>query len=500
MSKQSRRKFIRNSLAGGAGAFIGSRILINSAYGHIMGSNDEIGVAVVGVRGHGRSHINNYKKMNGVRIVALCDVDMNVLEERAGELEREGIRVRKYADIRRLLEDKDVHAISVATPNHWHALATVWGCQAGKDVCVEKPVTHSIWEGRKMVEAARRYDRVVQGDFDMRSSEHLYEVVDYIRKGNIGKIKRIRITNYKRRRSIGKVIGPQPVPPGLDYNLWNGPAPLRPLIRKNLHYDWHWVWATGNGEIGNNGPHQFDYTRWILGRQELPKTVMSMGGRYGYVDDGETPNTQIAVYDYGDVLLIYESRGLSRSNYSEIMDSFAGYTETGHRVVHTYDGISPNMNVVIFGEDGYIYNNVVYDNSGNEVKNFPSRRLSSPQHHFIRAVRSREREDIRTDIEEGHRSTCLCHMGNISYMLGHETNPRVIRDRFAEDRETMRAFERFQEHLAANEVSIWEKNVVLGPVLHFDSDNEQFTGPHAEMANRFVRDIYREPFVIPEEV
>ncbi len=498
MNSISRRAFIKKSMAGTAGALLSTQAF--GSFSSILGANETINVAIAGFRSHGRSHINAYKNMPGVRIAALCDVDKEVLDRGVASLAKDNIKPKAYRDIRKLLEDKDVDAISVVTPNHWHALATVWACQAGKDVCVEKPVSHCIWEGRKMVEAAQKYNRIVQADLDMRSDESRHKAVAYIREGNLGKVLKVRITNYKRRRSIGKVHGVQAVPDNINYNLWLGRAPMEPLMRQNLHYDWHWQWATGNGEIGNNGPHQLDYVRWILGKNTLPKTVMSYGGRYGYLDDGETPNTQVAVYDYDGIPVIYESRGLAESKFTGVMSDFVGYTATGKKVVHPYKSESPNMNVIVFCENGYLYNTTVYDNDGKEVKRFESEREPGPQVHFIKAVRSRKKQDLRTNIEEGHLSTSLCHMGNISYSLGSHLSPNQIRDRLGDDRLAMQTFERFQEHLAANEVNIWKQPVMMGPVLQYDSTNEQFIGEFSEEANRYLKDTYRAPFVIPEKV
>lgn len=446
-------------------------------------------------------------KNPNVRITALCDVDQEILDREVNNLAKDNIKVKAYKDIRELLDNKDIDAISVATPNHWHALATVWACQAGKDVCVEKPVSHNIWEGRKMVEAAWKYNRIVQADLDQRSSDNLYEVIDYIRNNYLGKILKIRIINYKRRSSIGKVNSIQPVPKSIDYNLWLGRVSMQPLMRQKLHYDWHWQWATGNGEIGNNGPHHLDFARWTLGKN-LPSTVMSFGGRYGYLDDGETPNTQVTIYDYDGIPLIYECRGLARSKFSEIMDDFVGYTATGKKVVHPNTKYErPNMKVVIFCEGGYVYmgegkigNINIFDNDGKEIKRIERRQEMDMREHFIQAVRSRKREDIRIDIEEGHLSTTLCHLGNISYSVGTEMSPPQIRERLTNDQLAFKVYERFKEHLAVNEINLWNQPLIAGHVLKFDSTQEKFTGEFSEEANRYLKDDYREPFVIPDKV
>ena len=299
----SRRDFLMKTVVGGVSAY---GALARPAWAGPIGANDAVRVAVVGVRSKGNHHIEMFKEVPGVRLVALCDVDETILDQRAAELAADGIQVATDVDVRRLLERKDVDAISIATPNHWHSLMAVWACQAGKDVYVEKPVSHNVWEGRKVVEAAAKYNRIVQAGTQSRSDEALIELAAYLRSGQLGKILRARGFCYKRRESIGKVDGPQPIPAGVDYDLWCGPAPLEPLRRKQLHYDWHWVWDTGNGDIGNQGIHEMDMCRWMLGEETLPRRVFSIGGRFGYVDDAETPNTQIAVFDYPSAPIIFE--------------------------------------------------------------------------------------------------------------------------------------------------------------------------------------------------
>jgi len=252
-SKISRRDFVKASAAAG--------LLSAVPFARVQGANSDIRVAVVGVRNQGANHINWFRKIPGVRVVAICDADRSFLDREAKKFAERSEKVDTYVDVRKLLDDKDIDAVVTATPNHWHALVTVWACQAGKDVYVEKPICHNLWEGRRMVEAARKYKRIVQGGTQRRSDEGLRETLEYIRQGNLGKMRLVRSFIYVRRDSIGKVDGPQPVPESVDYNLWCGPAPMAPLMRKSLHYDWHWVWPTGNGDFGNNGIHYIDIGR-----------------------------------------------------------------------------------------------------------------------------------------------------------------------------------------------------------------------------------------------
>ena len=376
MRRITRRDFIKNSLTAG--------ITMALPFSRVRGATDEIRVAVVGFRGHGRSHINAYLRIPGVRVVALCDADKDILARGVKEFKARNQKVDAYIDVRKLLEDKSIDAVSTATPNHWHALITVWACQAGKDVCVEKPVSHNIFEGRKMVEAARKYNRIVQGDLDLRSNAGLTEAIRYIQRGELGDILVVRGFCYKRRKSLGKVTGPQSPPDSVDYNLWCGPAPMAPLMLKNLHYDWHWVWTTGCGEIGNNGPHQLDVCRWVLNLHGLPERVMSIGGRFGYDDDGETPNTQIAIYDCKPAPIIYEVRGLPAKSDDKNMDVYRAISTSGVAMQSGRPNPSPNTGVVVQCEGGYVdlRERVVYDNKGKEIKRFKSK-SPGPQASFI---------------------------------------------------------------------------------------------------------------------
>ncbi|MBC8468647.1 MAG: Gfo/Idh/MocA family oxidoreductase [Planctomycetes bacterium] len=493
MKNITRRDLIKSSMAAG--------LSLTMPFSRVRGANNDIRAAVVGFRGHGRTHINSYLKIPGVRVVALCDADSDILARGVTESRARNQKVDAYTDMRELLEDNSIDVVSTATPNHWHALVTIWACQAGKDVCVEKPVSHNIFEGRKMVEAARKYNRIVQADLDLRSNEGLCEAVRYIQQGQLGNISVVRGFCYKRRSSMGKVSGPQKVPESVDYNLWCGPAPKEPLMRKNLHYDWHWVWSTGCGEIGNNGPHQLDVCRWVLGQSKLPNRVMSIGGRFGYNDDGQTPNTQITIFEYGDIPIIYEVRGLPTKEGDSNMDIYHSISTAGVVMQSGRPSPSPNTGVVVQCEDGYVdlTSLVAFNNVGKEIKRFKSF-SPGPQVSFINAVRSRKISDIRTDIFEGHLSTALCHMGNISYRIGKESSNEQIREIIQGDKDSFEAFLRFQKHLSANCVSLKETPPVLGPWLRINSKKERFFGKFSRQANKLLTRDYRKPFIVPEQI
>jgi predicted dehydrogenase len=485
----SRRGFIVKSMAGGVSAYAA---MARSAWAQPAGANGAIRVAVVGIRSKGHHHLQMLKDIPGVRIAAICDIDQSLLDKRAGELSADGVQVAKYTDIRKLLESKDVDAVTIATPNHWHSLMAVWACQAGKDVYVEKPVSHNVWEGRKIAEAAVKYDRIVQAGTQSRSDEALHEVAAYLKSGQLGKILRARGFCYKRRDSIGKVPGPQPIPAGVDYDLFCGPAPLEPLQRKQLHYDWHWVWPTGNGDIGNQGIHEMDMCRWMLGETGFPQRVFSIGGRFGYDDDATTPNTQIAVYDYASAPLIFEVRGLPAKTDVKHMDHYRGV----------------RIGIVIECERGYFAGGagggVIHDPDGKRVKAITSEGGDKHMANFIEAVRSHKPQALAAPVAEAHVSSALCHLGNISYRLGTATPQAEIKAQFASRPEIVETLDRFESHLAANGVDVARATPTLGPVLALAPAQERFESANdydlGAFANRMVKDVYRPPYVMPEQV
>jgi predicted dehydrogenase len=478
--KITRRDFIKGSIATGA--------VLLTPYSHVLGANDDIRMAVIGMGSNGQGHVRRYRKMPGVRLVAVCEVDQRRLSQVVQNLTADKEKVRGYTDIRKLLEDKEVDAVTISTPNHWHALAAIWACQAGKDVKVEKPVSHNIWEGRKIVEAARKYRRIVQAGTESRSDPALQQVFEYLQQGNLGKILVARGFCWKRRKSIGQVRGPQPVPESVNYDLWSGPAAKSPLMRKNLHYDWHWVWPTGNGDIGNQGAHEMDMCRWALGQEKLPPRVISIGGRFGYIDDGETANTQVALLDYQPAPIIFEVRGLPRKAGDSRMDTFRGV----------------RVGIVIQCEHGYFAGGAsggwLFDNDGKKIKQFSSSGGGAHSPNFLKAIRSRKISDLNADIEQGHTSAALSHMANISHRIGQDSSRDQIREVIKGNKEMIDAFERFQEHLLVNKVNIHETPRILGPALTMNTEKERFVGDFADQANALLRRDYRVPFVVPEVV
>ena len=452
------------------------------------GANDTIRVAVIGFNSKGAQHIEVFHNLEGVQVVALCDVDKDILAREAQKFSDRQEKVDTYTDARYVLDDKNIDVVAIATPNHWHSLLAIWACQAGKDIYVEKPISHNIFEGRKLIEATRKYHRIVQSGTQNRSDVGLLAAEKYIREGNLGAVEWAHGLWYKFRPSIGKVNGPQEIPPQIDYDLWTGPARLEPLMRINLHYDWHWKWDTGNGDMGNLGVHQIDDCRWLAGHKTWPKRVLSVGGRFGYVDDGETPNTNLAIFDYESAPIFIEIRTLP--------------AKTGVRSMDHLHGVRAGN--IIKCEQGYFAGGRgggwVYDLDWKKIKQFPGDGGGDHQANFIAAVRSRQESDLRANVSEGHLSSGLCHIANISYRLGSRKNVEEVAGSVEKYEEAMETVKRLQSHLAANEVDLQAKPLVLGPWLEFDAENEKFTGDMNYEANMFLSRNYRAPFVVSEKV
>ncbi len=493
-SPLTRRQFLRHTALLGAGAALSAR-----SWARVAGANSDIRVAVLGLNGRGQNHLASLAKIPGVRVVGLCDPDSAVLARTA----RGVPGAATYRDLRDVFAARDVDAVTIATPNHWHALAGIWACQAGKDVYVEKPVSHTVWEGRQLVAAAQRFNRVVQAGVQIRSGAGLQEAVAWIRAGHLGKITASRGFCYKRRRSIGLTTGPQPVPATVDYDLWCGPAPLAPLRRARLHYDWHWQFATGDGDVGNQGIHQMDVARWFLGEAGLPRHTLSVGGRLGYVDDGETPNTQAIVHDYASAPLIFEVRGLPAK--AEPRDATAQSAATGAEAAAAAAGSMDDYRGVKVGnvidcEGGRLivpnyFSATAHDALGKVVKEFhgEDRHMAN----FIDVVRSRKTAELFGPIDEGHVSSALCHLGNISHRLGHTTPPEELRERIRGDAALTEATGRMLEHLAANEVDLTKTPLTLGQPLALVAGAERFAGQNATTANALLTREYRGAFKVP---
>jgi predicted dehydrogenase len=503
MKPFTRRSFLKTSALAGSAALFSAR-----SWSQVAGANGDVRVAVIGLNGRGKSHVASLADLKGVRIVALCDPDSAVLE-RAKKLNGiDAASVRTYTDLRELFAAKDVDAVTVATPNHWHSLAGIWACQAGKDVYVEKPVSHNVWEGRQLAAAAKKYNRVIQAGVQIRSGEGLTEAVAWVRAGNLGKIIASRGLCYKRRDSIGKTHGPQPIPATINYDLWTGPAPLVPPYRNSprngpVHYEWHWIWKYGNGDVGNQGIHQMDVARWFLGEPGLPRHTMSIGGRLGYEDDGETPNTQVIVHDYPTAPLIFEVRGLPSKPTKNEAPIAAGLNSAdaaaaAASTMDKYHGVS--IGNVVECEGGRLitaeyFTAAAYDRDGKLLKEFKGR--DRHMANFIDVVRSRKTADLYGPIDEGHVSSALCHLGNISHQVGRAMSTGELAERTKGDSLAAEATGRMVEHLAVHGIDLTKTPLTLGAALQLDGKHERFTGQFARPANALLTRDYRKPFVVP---
>jgi predicted dehydrogenase len=454
--KASRREFLINGTRTAAGLWAAGTLASCASThpdslpkGRVMGANERINLAVIGIKGRGRSHAKGFARIPGVRVATLCDVDTNLFADRVRDLSgQEGGPPSTEQDIRRVLEDKTIDAVAIATPDHWHSLATIWACQAGKHVYVEKPCSHNIRESRKMVEAAAKYRCMVSVGFQNRSLKNVRQAMKFLHDGGIGEVYMARGLCFKPRDSIGREKD-CPVPAGVDYNLWLGAAPDRPFNPNRFHYNWHWMWEYGCGDIGNQGPHQFDIARWGLNKKEHPVSIRSEGGYFAWDSDQETPNTQAATLKYADgKILSFEVRGLYTNDENSIRIGNLFYGTKGWMHLNgsnwkTYFGRKnepgPTNKTVEEAADPM---NLAGAGGGGHYAN------------FIYALRSGKQEDLTCAIEEGHMSTALPHLANIAYRVGRD--------------------------------------------LTFDGNSERFVDN--DEADRLLTRSYREPFVVRENV
>ena len=486
MPRQTRRTFLKRASAAGLGA--GIVIAGTKASGRVLGANDTIRVGVAGIHGRGGSHIGAFAGMKGVQVTHLIDPDSRLFASRSGQVKSKGGNTPKcFQDIRKALEDKDLDAVSIASCNHWHSLLTILSCQAGKDVYVEKPCSHNVFEGRKCVEAARKHQRIVQHGTQRRSMARWARQIAAIASGKYGKLLVSKGYASKVRWSIG-FKEPKDPPPELDYDLWLGPAPMQPYNENFVHYNWHWFWDFGNGEIGNQGVHQMDIARWAIEAATGatgPKSAISMGGRFGYKDQGQTPNMQLCVYDYGGTLLVFEVRGL-------VGKKGKGGEQFARKVTNEF-----------YLEEGAIIGGQFYPKGKNKPEKLVEAEstVRSGGHfgNFIDCVRSRKQEDLNADILQGHYAAAPCHLGNISYRLGQEVplgqEPAGFPLECPQVRESLDTIKANLK--AALGIDPDKAKWTLGPKLAFDPEKEKFLD-HPK-ADELLTRKYRDPYVMPEE-
>jgi len=499
MSQQSRRSFVKTTAAAST-AFAFAPAIGRAG----TSANAKMGACVVGANGRGGDHINGWLGDDRTEIRAVVDVDEDVGNKRCEAIEKkQGVRPKFYTDMRKAFEDDAIDVVSTATPNHWHALTGIWAMQHGKDAYVEKPVCHNVHEGTALIAAARKYKKMCQVGTQCRSSKACIEATEFVRNGGIGECNFARGLCYKRRKSIG-ALGDYAIPSNVNFDLWSGPAQYTDpkVTRQRFHYDWHWQRNYGNGDLGNQGPHQTDVARWGLGVNAHPNTIVTYGGRLGYqaerkdpnyVDAGDTGNTLVSIYDYGDKCIVFETRGLDVTNSADEELNTLFQSTKGNKI-----------GVVFYGTDGYLVQKsyshcIAYDKDMNVVKEFKG----GGDHYgnFLDACESRNMADLNADVREGHLSAGVSHLGNISYYMGEDNHVTAAELKSALkgvksiDDDGVTA-DRTIKHLEQNGVDLGKYPISLGPVLKFDPEKEVFT--NNEDANRWLTREYRAPYVCPK--
>jgi len=437
----------------------------------VVGSNSALRVGVIGLHGRGQDHLAGLRKLADVRVTAICDVDGAVLDKQVAAADKLGEKPHAFRDPRALLDSGEVDAITVATPNHWHSLLGVWAAQRSLHSYVEKPVSHDVWEGAQLEAAAKKHRVVIACGTQCRSNPGMQQAIAWAKGGGLGRLRLARGLCYKPRGSIGKVKAPKQPPAGVDYDVWLGPAPQQLVRREHFHYDWHWQWDFGNGDLGNQGVHQMDLCRWAVGQDALPPQVLGIGGRLGYDDDGETPNTQVVWLGYEPAPVVFEVRGLPTARGSDKMDRFLGadvgcvlHCEHGYVVLNSYEG-------------GY-----ACDADGQRVQQWQA----GGDHfaNFVAAVRAADPSRLSADAHEGHLSAALCHLGNDSLRQGKALGANAAGASAAWQPELAEAWGRAREHLRANGLDD-AVEVRYGALLRPAADGTKH--PHRD---------YRAPFVL----
>ena len=465
---ETRRKFLTQSSVFATFAISGTK-----SSGKIIGANERVNVAVCGIKGRGASHIGGHGRQKNVTISHLVDPDSRLFEGRKKFVQSKFKNTPKCVqDVRKVLDNKEVDVSSIAKPNHWHSMMSIWACQAEKDVYVEKPLSHNLFEGRKLVEAAKKYKRIVQHGTQNRSLRKWSDLAKEVASGKNGKLEVALGTCHKRRGSIGFKDTKNP-PSELDFDVWTGPAEKEDFHDNLVHYNWHWFWNYGNGDIGNQGVHQMDIARWMIPGAVWPKSVICLGGRFGYKDQAETANTQLAIFDYGESLLVFDVRGLSGKSNMGVSNHvyFDKNAKQKNTASHGLKGIKDPL-----ADRGQVD---IFEN-------------------FIEAVRNRKEEHLDAHVYEGHVSSGLCHLANVSYRLGEKSSFNKKNKSFSSNKKGYEYFERMQEHLKENGLNLEETDYIVGRNLEFDAKTETIKGDDG--ANSLLSRNYRAPYIVPDKV
>ncbi len=485
LPRMHRRSFLKRAGVAFGGTL--AAVLAPSVWSAVPGANGDIRVAIIGLGNKGKQHIEVFSQLPGVRLVAICDVDPKRLAEQVEKLKGRNLQPIAVTDARRILERDDIDAVVVSAPNHWHALFGIWACQAGKDVYVEKPISHTIAEGEALLKAAKKHQRIMQSGTQYRSDVGLRAAAAWLGEGPIGRPKWGHVVWFERRDTIGRVA--PYTPRGLDYDLYCGPSALAPLTRTNLHYDWHWVWSTGNGDLANSGIHAFDVCRWFAGEPGFPRRTRTIGGRFAWDDAGQTPNTSLTLLEFPRVPMMIEIRNLPQQAGLRAMDTHLGIRE----------GIALHFEGGRFV--GLRGGGVIYDNDGKRVRDFAGDGGAGHAANFIKAVRSRRAEELQAPLAEGHASSSACELGTISWRLGRAATVAECREAVGAHPGAAEALAALEKNVVANDVSLERQPFALGPSIEYrDSRIQSVTGGKRDALDRaraLARGAPRKPYEIP---
>lgn len=475
MASLSRRQFMASAAAASAAMTFPTAAKAGMAI-------DDINMGFISCGSRAGAHMNAFNGLDGVNVAAVCDPDEGRLGKAAGKF-----KAKAYTDLRKLIADKNVDAVVVATTNHWHCLASIWAMEEGKDVYVEKPLSHSQWEGQQTVNAARRYNRICQVGTQQRSDPMQAEIKKFLHEEKaLGEIKTARVNRFGVRGPIGKRSTPLEIDKSVDYDLWLGPAEDKPIFRNKLQYDWHWDFNTGSGEMGNWGVHVLDDLRnnVFQDKVRLPGRIFGAGGRVAWNDAGDTPNVHFVYFDTGSIPTVIALTNLTAGGDAKKSPQHPG----------------PGSGYIAYCEGGRFEGQrgrgAAYDNAGKLIKKFSGGAGNRHQQNFIDAVRSRNVSSLNTDVEMGHLSTGWCNLANIAFQTG---TPFTRQDAGqVSDEIWVNVVAEMEQHLKAHNVALESDQIQLSPMLTIDPDTDMFVGDHADDANAFIKRTYRAGYEVPE--
>lgn len=479
MSNVSRREFM-------ASAAVASAAMTFPSAAKATMAADDVNLGFISCGGRAGQHMKMFDGISGVNHAALCDPDEGAL----GGAQKRFPKAKGYSDLRKLLDDKSVDAVVVATTNHWHCLASIWAMEAGKDVYVEKPLSHSQWEGRQAVNAARKYNKICQVGTQQRSDPMQAEIKKFLHEDKaLGEIQTARVNRYGVRRQIGKRDTPLEIGSGIDYDLWLGPAQDKPIFRDKLQYDWHWDFNTGSGEMGNWGVHVLDDLRNVVFQDSvrLPKRVLAAGGRVAWNDAGDTPNVHFVYFDTGSIPVVIGLTNMTAGPKEKKSPAHPG----------------PASGYIAYCEggryEGQRGRGAAFDNDGKLIKSFKGSGGNGVHHqNFIDAVRSRNMTSLNTEIEVGHLSTGWCNLANVAFQAGQPFSRAAAETVTGDSGIWMKLVNDMEKHVGAHGVKLESNDIRLSPMLTVDVDKEVFVGSSGELANTFLKREYREGYVVPE--